>query len=148
MSVVSRRHALTALVASGLAPAILRGRYRLFAQQSATYSARAIGLVQSSVVIDLLNQFQFPDYRVRPPKSEQWLNDPHTFTAEDAARYKASGITVFCLGTGADTYDDAMKFMAQWNGFLAVQSDTFMRIDRAADIARAKAERKIGRAHV
>ena len=61
--------------------------------------------MQSSVVIDLLNQFQFPDYRVRPPKSEQWLNDPHTFTAEDAARYKASGITVFCLGTGADTYD-------------------------------------------
>jgi hypothetical protein len=39
------------------APAVLRGRCRIVAQSATRYSARAIRLVESSVVVDLLNQF-------------------------------------------------------------------------------------------
>ena len=120
MSAITRRDALRA-VAFGLvgAPAVLRGRYRLFAQSNSQYSARAVRLVESSVVVDLLNQFQFQDFAERPPRSDQWLSQPGTFTAADAARYQGSGITVFALGAGAGDYENAILFHARWNGFLA-----------------------------
>ena len=123
---------------------MLRGRYRLFAQSNSQYSARAVGLVESSVVVDLLNQFQFQDFAERPPRSDQWLSQPGTFTAADAARYQGSGITVFALGAGAGDYDNAILFHARWNGFLAGYSDWFTRIDDTTDFARAKAQRKVG----
>ena len=67
---MTRREALAALgLAVAGAPAVLRGRYRLFAQPAADYSARAIRLVQGATVVDLLNQFQFPDFSVKPPSS-------------------------------------------------------------------------------
>jgi len=141
---LTRRRAIAALALGAAAPAVLRGRFQLFAQSAAPYSRRAIDLVQSSTVVDLLNQFQFPDYSVRPPKIEQWLSNPHSFSATDAARYRDSGITVFCLGSGEDSYEAAVRFMAEWNGFLAANSDTFTRIDRVSDIARAKAAGKVG----
>jgi membrane dipeptidase len=130
------------------APAVLRGRYRvagrIVGQSAAEYSARAISLVESSVVVDLLNQFQFADYAVRPPKIEQWLTKPGAFTAEDAARYRSSGITVFALGLGATTYEDGVGFYARWNGLLAGYSDWLTRIDDVAGFARAKAQNKVG----
>jgi hypothetical protein len=48
------------------APAVLRGRYRMFAQSAYEYSARAISLVQSAMVVDLLNQFQSLEASLRP----------------------------------------------------------------------------------
>ena len=145
MSAITRRDALRA-VAFGLvgAPAVLRGRYRLFAQSNSQYSARAVRLVESSVVVDLLNQFQVQDIAERPPRSDQWLSQPGTVTAADAARYQGSGITVFALGAGAGDYENAILFHARWNGFLAGYSDWFTRIDDTTDFARAKAQRKVG----
>ena len=144
MSAISRREALRALAIGAAAPAVLRGRYQLFAQSSAQYSARAVRLVESSIVVDLLNQFQFPDFAVRPPKIDQWLSQPGSFTAEDAARYQGSGITSFSLGAGAGSYEDGVMFYARWNGFLAGYSDWFTRIDDIADFTRAKAQKKVG----
>jgi len=143
--VVTRRAALCAMgLAMAGAPAVLRGRYRLFAQLAVEYSARAIRLVQSTTVVDLLNQFQCPDFSVRPPTIEQWLTVPGSFTADDAARYRESGITVFALGHGAGDYDRAIRFYADWNGFLAAHSDWFTRIDDVSDFARARASGKVG----
>lgn len=143
--VMTRREALSALgLAVAGAPAVLRGRYRLFAQPVVEYSARAVRLVETSTVVDLLNQFQFPDFSVKPPKIEQWLTVPGSFTAADAARYRESGITVFALAHGAGDYQRAIRFYADWNGFLAAHSDWFTRIDDAADFARAKASGKVG----
>jgi membrane dipeptidase len=141
---MNRRDALRALALGAAAPAVLRGRCQLFAQSNAQYSARAVRLVESSIVVDLLNQFQFPDYAVRPPKIEQWLTKPGTFTAEDFARYRASGITAFCLGHAAANYEEGLQFYARWNGFIAGYSDWLTRIDDAADFARAKAQNKVG----
>jgi membrane dipeptidase len=144
MSAISRRDAIRAIAIGVAAPAVLRGRFRLFAQSHAQYSARAVRLVESNVVVDLLNQFQFPDFAVRPPKIEQWLSAPATFTAADFARYQASGITSFSLGSGAGSYEDAVRFYARWNGFLAGYSDWFTRVDDVSDFARAKAQKKVG----
>ncbi len=126
------------------APAILRGRFRLFAQSKSEYSARAIQLVAESTVVDLLNQFRFADYSEKPPKSELWLQKPAAFTEAEAAVYKASGIKAFCLGHSAADYQAGLRWYAQWNGFLAGRSELLLRIDGPGDFARARAERKIG----
>jgi len=144
MSAITRRDALRAMAVGAAAPLVLRGRSPLFAQANTAYSARAIRLVESTVVVDLLNQFQFPDFAVKPPKIEQWLTMPGSFTADDFARYRASGITVFCLGDGARDYGDGLQFFARWNGFLAQYPDWLTRIDKASDFARAKAQNKVG----
>src|SRR5580692_3652240 len=95
---ISRRDAIASVAAGALAiagaPAILRGRYRLFAESATEYSARAVRLVERTVVIDMLNQFRFADYAEHPPKSELWLHTPRSFTEADFQQYRTSGIRV------------------------------------------------------
>ncbi|MBZ5603724.1 MAG: dipeptidase [Acidobacteriia bacterium] len=127
-----------------LAPAILRGRFPLFAQSTKEYSARAIRLMEETTVVDLLDQFRFADFADKPPKSELWMNKPGSFTAADAAVYQGSGIRVFALGHSAPDYQEGLKFYARWNGFIAAYSDWLTRIDNPADFERVRRERKIG----
>src|ERR1017187_6267125 len=143
MNPLSRRTVLRWAALSG-APAVLRGRFQLFAQSSAEYSARAIQLIAETTVVDLLNQFRFADYSEKPPKSDLWLNKPGSFTAADAATYQSSGINVFALGSGTADYQEGLRFFAKWNGFLAAYSDWLLRIDDARDFARVRTDRKIG----
>jgi membrane dipeptidase len=143
MQSISRRTVLR-IGLSCAAPAVLRGRFQLFAQSKAEYSARAVQLMAETTVVDLLNQFRFADYSETPPKSDLWLNKPWTFTADDAAIYRDSGINVFALGHGASDYLQGMRLVAKWNGFLAAHSDVLLRIDKAADFSRVHNERKIG----
>lgn len=138
---VSRRAALRHLV---LAPAFLRGRFALFAQPAAKYSARAIQLVEEGPVVDLLNQFLFEDYSEKPPRISRWLHQPGTFTAADAATYQSSRIDAFALGYSAADYTEGLRFFAEWNGFLAGYSDLLLRIDDAGDFERAHKSRKVG----
>ncbi len=127
------------------ASAVLRGRFQLFAQSRAEYSAHAIQLVAETTVVDLLSQFRFPDYTEKPPdKLELWLNKPGSFTAADAAPYQSSGVNVFSLGDAASDYQDGLRFFAKWNGFLAAYSDLLLRIDDARDFTRVRNDKKIG----
>lgn len=141
----SRRDVVRALalgaVALAAAPAVLRGRYRLFAHTTAEYSARAVKLVEETVVVDLLNQFQFADFRQEPVKSRIWMQQPGAFTRADFELYRTSGTRVFGLGAGSASYDGAIKWIADWNGFLAGYSDWFVRVDDAADFARLSRDR-------
>ena len=58
MARISRRAALGTLGAAVVgAPALLRGRYRVFAGSPQEYSSRAVGLLRRGIVVDLLNQF-------------------------------------------------------------------------------------------
>jgi membrane dipeptidase len=143
-----RRDALRAMGAAGVAafaaPAILSGRYGVFAQSPARYSARAIELVQESTVVDLLNQFRFPDFSEKPPRSERWLKEPGSFNQEDWAIYQGTGLTAAALGHGAGSYEEAVRFFADWNGFIAAYPDWFTRIDDVSDFARARRTRKFG----
>lgn len=136
--------ALTAGVATISAPAVLRRRFRLFAQSATEYSERAIRLVQGTVVVDLLNQFRFADNAQRPPLSERWLRKPGAFTAADWEEYKSSGFRVFGLGGGDSAHEGTLVELAEWNGFVAAYPDWFMRIGTGADFGRLASNGKIG----
>jgi len=149
VSDISRRDALGALGLGALgivgAPAVLRNRYRLFAFSTAEYSARAIKLVEDTVVVDLLNQFRFPDFRENLVKSELWMQKPGSFTRADYDLYRSSGTRVFALGAGGSSYESAIKWAADWNGFFAGYSDWFLRIDDVSDFGRlARDKSRIG----
>ena len=142
---ISRRTALARLgLALAGAPVVLRGRYRVFTRVSTEYSARCIKLIEESIVVDLLNQFRFQDFSEKPPRIDRWLKEPGSMTAADADAYRQSGMTALALGHTPSTYDDGIRFFADWNGFLAGYSDWFTRIDDASDFARAKAANKLG----
>jgi len=139
-----RRTFLTSLGAAAIgAPAILRRRHGVPGLQG-TYSERALRLVHEHAVVDLLNQFRFADYSEQPPRIRRWLTEPGSFTADDFARYRASGISCFCLGDGASDYEDGLRFFAEWNGFIAQYPDWLMRVDDAGDFARAHDAQKVG----
>lgn len=143
---MDRRTALRTLAASVVtAPAVLRGRYRLSAQSPQEYSARAIRLVQDSPVVDMLCQFRFADLNTEAPRlADRWLNDPTAFTDEHFRQYRDSGVDVFALGRGAPDRESALRFMAEWNGFVASHPDWFRRIDDPRDLHGAAASGKVG----
>ena len=149
-SPVSRRTVVAGL-AAGLAtlgaPAILRGRFRLHAQSPADhteYSERAIRLVEHTLVVDMLNQFRFPDNALQPPMIERWLRRPGAFTPADWDEYKRSGFRVFGLGGGDEGHEGALIETSEWNGFVASYPDWFMRVSTGADFGRLAASGKLG----
>ncbi|MEZ4588016.1 MAG: membrane dipeptidase [Gemmatimonadales bacterium] len=141
---LSRRHFVGGLASIAFAPAVLRRRFRVFPGVAREYSERAIRLVRESTVVDLLNQFRFADFADKPPKSQRWLTQPGSLSAEDYQAYRDSGYTAVALGHGAGSYEAAVRFFADWNGFLAGYPDWFLRIDDGADFARAKETGKFG----
>jgi membrane dipeptidase len=81
------------------------------------------------------------------PRQDKWFRDPESFTAEDLKPFKESGIHVFHIGVGMggpNAYSDVLQFFAAWNGFLANNDETFMRIDSARDLERVKTSGKVG----
>src|SRR5215217_3541419 len=141
---ISRRDLIVSAAASGLAafaaPMINRGRFRLFAQ-TREYSARAIALMERSLVIDMLSPMT-----LNFPLQAKWNKDPESFTAADFEKFKKSGINVFhpAVGLGgANAYESATQFFAGWNAFLAGNDERFMRIDSPGDFARVKTSKKV-----
>jgi membrane dipeptidase len=139
---ISRRDLIVSAAASGLAvfaaPMINRGRFRLFAQ-SREYSARAIALIERSLVIDMLSPMT-----LNFPLQAKWNKDPESFTAADFEKYKRSGINVIhpAVGLGGpNAYDSATQFFAGLNAFLAGNDERFMRIDSLGDFARVKSKK-------
>ena len=143
---MNRRTAIKTLAASAVAaPSVLRGRYPLFASSTQEYSARAIRLFAESPVVDMLCQFRFPDLRTEEPRlADLWLRDPMAFTEEHFAVYRDSGVDVIALGRGASSREGALRFMAEWNGFVASHSDWFTRIDDPRDLNAATGADKVG----
>ena len=148
MKAISRRESLrvlagvTAMVTG--APAVLRGRFHLFGSQGPEYPARAVSLVEESLVIDMLNQFRFPDFADKPPRIQKWLGSANTLTPGDWETYRTSGIDVFALGHGVATYEEGIRFFADWNGFLAQYDQWFMRIDDVLDMDRIRGSGRVG----
>jgi membrane dipeptidase len=143
---LTRREALKRTAVAGLgalaAPMFNRGRYQLFAASPAEYTARAIELVKRATVIDMLSVLTL-DFN----KQAKWFADPESFTATDLQPYKDSGINIIhpAVGLGGpEAYDEALKFFAAWNGFIADHDEQFMRIDSPADLDRVKASGKVG----
>ena len=145
-NLITRREALrrAALAGAGAlaAPMLNRGRYRIFAASQEQYSSRAIELVNRSTVIDMLGLLTL-DFG----KQSKWLADPESFKAADLKPFKDSGINVFHVAFGLggpDAYDQALRYFASWNAFIANGDEHFMRIDSAADLDRVNGSGKTG----
>lgn len=139
------RLAGTAALSSAVAPAFLRSRYRLLAQSSAEYSARTIRLMQESPVVDMLCQFAFADERGEgTPRSVEWLQNPSSFTAADFEAFRGSGVKTLALGTGGANYEEQLKFMAEWNGFIASRPEWFVRVDDVEDLKSTRRDGRVG----
>ncbi|HJQ68235.1 MAG TPA: membrane dipeptidase [Blastocatellia bacterium] len=123
-------------------PMVNRGRFRLFANSQAAYSTRAVDLVKQSTVIDMLSPFA-----ISFAKHTKWMSNPASFTSADAQRFKDSGINVFHIGVGLggrESYLNALKYFAAWNGFIAHHDQLLMRVDTPGKIDQAKTSGKVG----
>lgn len=144
-SSISRRSLLRQAAVAGLAtaaaPMLNIGRYRLFGQGTPEYSARAIALVQRSLVIDMLGPFTL-DF----PQQAKWEANPETFSDATFQEFLDSGINVFhpAVGLGGtNAFEVALQWFGSWNSFIAGNDTRLMRIDSANDFARVKASKKI-----
>ena len=110
--------------------------FRLFADSPATYSARAVALVERSLVIDMLAVLKI-----------NFLPEAYTtpLTEAETTAFRGCGITGFnnAVGTGGPAVvEETLSFLAAWQGFCARNSDLFCVVDTAADLDRAKAAGK------
>ena len=141
---VLRRGAMATTVPF-VAPFIIRGRHTVFGDTpfAQDFSARAIRLVEEATVMDMLCPLSIAgDY------TEKWMLDPATFDQEDFELYRDSGINVFHPtgggSGGRDAHERALRWAAEWNGFLAHQSDRFLRITTPGHLDEVNVSGKLG----
>lgn len=130
---MQRRQFLFAAAAAGT---ILNRHY------AAGYSTRAADLVAQSNVIDMLGLFTL-DW----PLLDRWQSAPDNYSEADFRKLQGSGIDIFHPAVAfedAQAYAITREWFHKWNRLIDQHPDWFLRIDRCADLARAKAERKIG----
>jgi membrane dipeptidase len=138
---LTRRRVLKAAVATSvatLAPPMLNlGSYRAFGANAPRYSARAMKIVERTLVIDMLAPLKI-DF-----KPEAYAGPIGEQTAEE---FRTCGITGFhnSIGTGGPTaVEETLAFIAAWQGYAGRNSHVFTLVGTAADLDRAKKERKI-----
>ncbi len=146
---LSRRAALrlgaTAAAAPLVAPFVGRGRYELFAGTpwAQEFSERAVRLVREATVMDMLCPFDIAGGNVG-----RWMRDPSSFTEEDFAYYRDSGIDVFHPtggGTsGRDAHEAARTYFGEWNGFIAHHPDRFLRVTEPRHLDEVNGSGKLG----
>lgn len=132
-----RRLLKSAIAAAVIFPMINVGRYTVFAATARKYSARAVKIIERSLVIDMLAPLKL-DFR---PEAYAL-----PLTGQQAAMFRESGITGFhnALGIGGpQAHENALTFMAGWQGFAGRNGDVFSLVGRADDLDHAKAQRKI-----
>ncbi len=137
---ISRRRLLKsgalAAIAAGV-PMLNLGSFQAFAATPRKYSARAVKVVERSLVIDMLGvlKIDFTPEAYAAPMSD-----------EAAAQFLTSGINVFhnSIGTGGPSaVEDSLEFLAAWQGYAGRNSHVFTLVGRASDLERAKADKRI-----
>lgn len=136
-----RRELLTRSACLLAAPLISVGRCRLFAGEPRSYSVRAIELVEQSNVIDMLSLLTL-DWRLL----DRWRGTPDAFGEADFQKLRSSGIRIFHPAVAFDSceFEVTRQWMERWNQFISHRPQYFLRVDSAADLARARSEGKIG----
>lgn len=118
------------------APMLNREAYAFAAAPGHRYSRRAVDLVASSLVIDMLAPLKIT-------MAEDYV--AHRLTDAEAAEFRNSGITGFhnAYGLGGpEAKAQALEFLAGWQGFAGRNSHVFTLVDTAQDLDRAKADKK------
>lgn len=137
----SRRNVLQgALAAAALTsgfPMVNFDSFRVHASDSRKYPGRVLRLVERSLVIDMLAplKLDFEPEAFALPASEA-----------EVAMFRASGITAFhnAVGIGGPSaYEDALSFLAAWQGYAGRNSHLYSLVGRAGDLDQAKEQGKI-----
>jgi len=118
-------------------PMLNFGAFQAFADSPKKYSARAMKLVQQSLVIDMLAPLKI-DFR-----PEAFANP---LSAVEIAAFRSCGINAFhhSIGTGGPgVREETLEYLAGWQGLVGRHDDLFSLVDKAVDLDRAKAEGKI-----
>ncbi len=142
---ISRRKLLKGAAATGalfLAPMLNRNAYRVFAADDTRYSNRAIELVNRSLVIDMLGVLTMTD-----EDYERWFHSKDGMTAKELADFHGSGIKVFhhSIGMGGrESYEEALQYFADLNGFTNRYRNDFQRIVTVGDLDGITASGKVG----
>lgn len=142
---VLKRGATLAAGAALGAPFVGRGRYELFGGTpwAQEFSERAVRLVREATVMDMLCPLDIAGGNVG-----RWMRDPGSFTDEDFAYYRDSGIDVFHPtggGTsGRDAHESARTYFGEWNGFLAHHADRFLRVTEPRHLDEVNGSGRLG----
>ena len=137
---LSRRKVLGGMAAvAGITgfPMLNLGYVSALAAEPRRYSTRAIDLVKSSTVIDMLGFLKLDD-------SDGFYTRP--LSAKDEAEFRASGIN--CIHNsdgilGPSAREETLVYLANQQGFAGRNSHLFTLVDKAADIVRAKRDGKV-----
>ncbi len=115
-------------------PMINIGRYAVAGASERTYSARAIALVERSLVVDMLF---VPRIDFSPAGHSRPLS------AQEIADFRASGINVMHNAVGVGSRSSALEFLAAQQGLAGRHPDLFELVDTAEDLDRANDGRRI-----
>jgi membrane dipeptidase len=106
------------------------------------YSTRAIDLVAQSNVIDMLG-LPTLDW----PLLDHWQRAPEGFGEAEFRKLRSSGIDVFHPAVAFETdhsREVTREWFEKWNRLIGAHPEYLVRVDRPADLARAKQEARIG----
>lgn len=145
---VSRRAVLRAGVATAIyaAPMLNFDRFQLFAASTDdTYSGKAIELIKTSLVIDMLcnlaslQQLMSVKYSANPQ-----IGDDSALDAAQIQKLLSMGIDVFHPARGISGHEEVLAFVARLNAYAGQYPQHIRRIDSVDDMDGLKAARKIG----
>jgi membrane dipeptidase len=145
MTLKTRRGFLRGAAATTIAfPMLNFNAFQVFASDKKTYSARAIELMNSTQVLDMLSiMAPFGPMMLSSFGKNPKQDDAMKVTEKQVQRLLSSGIDVFhpTLGLGAD---EAAGFVGRMNGYATEYPQHFQRIDSVADFDTLKKGERIG----
>lgn len=133
----TRRQVMAGAVIAGSFAMVNRGMYTVHAASPRRYSRRVVDLVRESLIIDMLAPLSLD---ARP---QAWSGK---LGAEQAAEFRASGITAFHHSegiVGPNAHEDSLAYLAAWNGFVARNAELFTLVGTVSDIDTAKRQSRI-----
>lgn len=142
---LSRRKFISGAATAAVAfPMINMGAFQVFARDEKTYSARAIDLVNTTQVFDMLSlPFSMGKLMLASFSDNPSIQDGLAISDDQMQRVLASGIDVFhpAMGVGAG---EAANFVARLNATASEHPDQLRRIDSMDDFADLKKGERVG----
>lgn len=144
-SKVSRREALAMASATfgTVATMSILGASARATGTSSSYSTRAIDLVDSSLVIDMLS-IMAPVGAIYSMLSQERPLDGFELIDSQVELLLSMGVDVFHPSINVSGRDDAFSFVARLNAYAAERPDTIYRVDDIDDFERVREPGKIG----
>lgn len=140
---LSRRRMLQGAAAA--APMLNFGQFKVFAASERTYSARAVDLVNRSLVIDMLSILgSLGDMLTASFSDKPQLQDVWAISDAQIEKIRASGVTIFHPAAGLGGRESALNAIGRINAYVAERPDVFRRILTVADMEKTKEAGLIG----